>query len=214
MAKQLINISRYKKYMTPKNMLIGGVALIAAWFIYTKYLKKDISTDLENQGLSQKSGPSDKIFINIEPEGKAVPSNAYMILKGYFADKNNQAMTVPQGYYYIFRDTGLASGYQFVYAGTLGQNVSNFRINVPTTFFQDGSYEVVVSDEPIPDHILGTGEFANPAYQGGTTWKDSSNVIKNHILGYSPAPQFPSPDRVISGDITPQPALSQDLTFI
>lgn len=210
----MINLSRYKKYLTPRNMLIGGVLLVAAYFFYSKYMKKDISNDLEGAGLSQKSGPSDKIFINIEPEGKPVQSNAYMILKGYFADKENQAMTVPQGYYYIFRDTGLASGYQFVYAGTLGQNVSNFRINVPTTFFQDGSYEVVVSDEPIPDHILGTGAFANPAYQGETTWKDSSNVIKNHLLGFNSAPQFPSPNRVISGDITPQPTLSNDLTFI
>ncbi len=206
--------NQMKKYATDRNVMIGGglvVALIGAWFIFGNK-GGGSGNDGKIQIPPQGGGIASGVIINIKPEG-AVPSNSYMMMNGYFFGPDNQKMTVPEGYYYIFRDTGLASGYQFVYAGSLGKGLSEFNINVPTTFFQDGSYEVVVSDEPIPDNILGTGKFANPIYQGETTYKDASNVVKNALTGYEPGPMFPSPNRVISGEIPPQ-QFSQDLTFI
>lgn len=202
-----------RKYATNKNLMIAGgiVAIGLGLWLVTKNSRPDAGND-GNIKIPSKGGYSDFIVINIKPESP-VPSNSYMMLSGYFADKQNGKVVVPEGYYYIFRDTGLATGYQFVYAGSLGKNVSEFNINVPTTFFQDGSYEVVVSDEPIPDQTLGTGEFANPIYQGGTTYKDSGNVVKNAITGFEPAPMFPSPNRVVPGEI-PVQKFSQDLAFV
>ncbi len=204
-----------RKYATNKNLMIaGGVIVIGAalWFMFGKKLAASTGNDGKIQIPPTGKGTASGVIVNIKPEG-AVPSNSYMMVNGYFFGPDNQVMTVPEGYYYVFRDTGLTTGYQFVYAGSLGKNVSDFNINVPTTFFQDGSYEIVVSDEPIPDNILGTGKFANPVYQGGTTFKDASNVVKNALTGYEPGPAFPSPNRVISGEIPPQ-QFSQDVTFV
>ena len=214
-----------RKLMTPTNMLIGGVGIVVVYMLMMRKNKKgggggrDIDDHVSSHGLHKGGRYAKDVVIDIDPESP-VPSNSYMMLKGYFVGANNEATTVPVGYYYIFRDTGLATGYQYVFGGTLGQNVSTFNINVPTTFFQDGSYEVVVSDEPIPDATLGTGDYANPSYQDETSFKDSSNVIKNAITGFDPAPMFPSPNRVMSaggGGVLPQtpPRLNrQDLASI
>jgi hypothetical protein len=189
-----------KKLMTPTNMMIGAGLLVVGFIVYNKYAVHKIDDHVERRhGLSnQEGGFSKAVVIDIDPESP-VPSNSYMMLKGYFVGQNNEATTVPTGYYYIFRDTGLATGYQYVVGGTLGQNVSTFNINVPTTYMQDG-----VSDTPIPDQTLGTGPYANPNYQDETAFKDSGNVVKNHLTGFDPAPMFPSPNRVISGEVLPQ----------
>src|SRR3982750_183944 len=132
-----------KKLMTPRNMMIGAGFLVVGFIVYNKYAVHRIDDHVErNFGLSNEGGYSKAVVIDIDPESP-VPSNSYMMLKGYFVGQNNEATTVPVGYYYIFRDTGLATGYQYVVGGTLGQNVSTFNINVPTTYMQDGSYEVV-----------------------------------------------------------------------
>lgn len=193
--------------LNQKNLVIGGILLLGGIVIYKQFFApKPIP-------LPQPSTVhSDKIILNTSPED-LVQSNAFMTLDGAFLDKTGKAITVPVGYYYIFRDTGLSTGYQYVYGGTLGKNVSTFHVNVPTTFFQDGSYEVVVSDEPLPDATLGIGQYANPPYQGDTTFKDSANVIKNAIPGFQPAPMIPSTNRVFPGDMPPQ-QLANDLSSL
>lgn len=196
--------------LTEKNILIYGGLFIVGLLVYKKFFatQKPIVPALPTPNLTH----ADKIVLNINP-ADIVLTNSTMLLEGAFLDSAGNTITVPKGYYYIFRDTGLSTGYQYVYGGSLGDNVSTFRTNVPTTFFQEGSYEVVVSDEPIPDSTLGAGAFANPPYQGDTTFKDSSNVIKNAIQGFAPAPMFPSTNRVFPGDMPPQ-MLANDLASL
>lgn len=180
--------------LTPRNILVYGGGALLLLILYQKFIKKGGGGGFGGGGKMPLPQPSlvhsDKIILNISP-ADIVESNNFMILEGAFLDSGNKVITVPQGYYYIFRDTGLSTGYQFVYAGTLGSNVNNFRVTVPTTFFQDGSYEVVVSDEPLPDTMLHSGASANPPYEGETSFKDSGNVIKNQLLGFNPNPPFP-----------------------
>lgn len=172
---------------TPRSILVYGGLAFGLYILYTKFIanKPTILPQLPQPNLVH----SKNIILNISPSD-IVESNNFMVIDGAFLDANNKAVTVPTGYYYIFRDTGLSTGYQFVYAGTLGNNVSTFHANIPTTFFQDGSYEIVVSDEPLPDNILQSGKFANPPYEGETSFKDNSNVIKNAINGFNPVPPF------------------------
>src|SRR3982751_4254831 len=195
--------------ISERNMLIVGGLAILGLILYNKYIDKPvIPVPLPKPVFTH----ADKIVLNINP-ADIVQSNSFMLLEGAFLDKAGNTITVPKGYYYIFRDTGLSTGYQYVYGGTLGENISQFRTNVPTTFFQDGSYEVVVADEPIPDATLGVGAFANPPYEGDTTFKDSANIIKNHLQGFAPAPIFPSTNRVFAGDMPPQ-QLANDLASL
>lgn len=195
----------------PHSLLVYAGIAIVGYIVITKITeKKPIHEKLPIQPSLMHS---DKIELNISPS-ELVQSGSFMILDGAFLDNNNAVVTVPQGYYYIFRDTGLSTGYQFVYAGTLGKNVSNFHTTVPTTFFQDGSYEVVVSDEPLPDNILHSGSFANPPYEGETSFKDTSNVIKNAIPGFNPNPPFPiASNPGMIGNVPPTPNVGQDLAF-
>lgn len=201
----------YKKYLTRNNLVIGGVALVIGLYVYNNIFAGKKKAD--NVVVPTVTGASSSITVNTEPNDLIRP-NSTMIVEGSFLDKNGNVTTVPRGYYYIFRDTGLSTGYQYVYGNTLGTNVSNYRVTVPTTYFQDGSYEVVVSDEPLPDSALGTGKFANPPYNGGTTFKDTTNVIKNGMPGFRPSPMFPDTNRVNPQDMTAiNRQLPQDLSF-
>lgn len=195
----------YRKYITRENLIVGGVAIALGFYIYH-------NINMGKQDVVSGGGHVSKIFLNTEPN-ELVNANSFIILEGSFLDDNGKPVKVPVGYYYIFRQTGLNTGYQFVASGVLGNNISDYKVSVPTAYYQDGSYVAVVSDNALPPSVLGTGAFANPPYEGQTSFKDSGNVIKNAIPGFQPAPVFPQNNIVNPNDIPFPNQFATDMSF-
>jgi hypothetical protein len=130
------------KFRMPKIAAIGVVAAIIGGVLL---LGKD---QLFGGGINTSPADNDKTTFTAVP-GQVRP-NDFITLEGQFNDVNGKPTTVKEGFYRIFLidKSGKASATP-VTSGTLGSNLSNFAVNVPTTAFQDKSfYDVEISDNP------------------------------------------------------------------
>jgi hypothetical protein len=107
-------------------LLIGAVGLLA------------VSGIIPIPGM----GSASTATINVYPAN--VKTGDLVTFEGDFRGANGQVVTLPTGYIAVFEDTG-----NKVYDSTLGNFVNHFKIQVNTSNYRDGSYTVVVSDQPI-----------------------------------------------------------------
>lgn len=130
------------------NIVLGGAALLLLVGGYY-FVSKQGGLNIFGGGApSANTSPPASIYIRVVPD--KVRPNDYITLAGVFLDENKEATTVPAGYYRVLEDDNTGKGTQNVKAsGTLGNNISQFVIQISTNEYNDGkSYTVEVSDEP------------------------------------------------------------------
>jgi hypothetical protein len=87
-------------------------------------------------------GQAASATVNVYPAN--VKTGDLVTFEGDFRGVSGGVVTLPTAYIAIFEDTG-----NKVYDSTLGMFVSHYKIQIPTSNYRDGSYTVVVSDQPI-----------------------------------------------------------------
>lgn len=107
-------------------LLVGGVVALAVTGI------------LPLPGLGQAASAT----VNVYPAN--VKTGDLVTFEGDFRGATGSNVTLPNAYIAVFEDTG-----NKVYDSSLGMFVSHFKVQIPTANYRDGSYTVVVSDQPI-----------------------------------------------------------------
>jgi len=125
---------------------IGAAAL--GYFAYKKFVK---------------GGAQPGQMVQVAPDVQfalspsTITPNVPCQLLGQFQDEKGIAVTVPQGYYYVFILDSL-NNRRLVSQGSLGLNVSKFSVTINTTNWQQGKYNVVVTDIPLsPAELQASG---------------------------------------------------------
>lgn len=156
MAEGLQIISKFTKGQTnvpyvgkiPNFVLAGGALLLVGLGVYT-FMNKEGGLNIQGAsgpGGTTNTAPPDSIYVRVVPD-KVRPAD-YTTLAGVFLDAQKKATKVPTGYYRVLEDDNTAKGTQNIKAsGILGNDVSQFVIQISTNEYRDGkSYTVEVSD--------------------------------------------------------------------
>jgi hypothetical protein len=80
-----------------------------------------------------------------------VRPNSTITITGEFQNTTGQPIAVAEGYYAVFEDIQeLGKGLRNkIDSGSLGRNISVYNRVIPTTNWRDGSYSIIVADQPI-----------------------------------------------------------------
>lgn len=92
------------------------------------------------------------VQFDVQPD--QVRPNSFTTLVGRFVDEQNRTVAVKEGWYYVFEDIGI-NARELKLSGSLGQNVSTFKQNLPTTAFRSGTYSVRIIDRPLTPAEIG-----------------------------------------------------------
>ncbi len=166
----MVNIAKLqKKYLTPKNLMIGGGLALGAYLLYTNFIAGPGGASagpVGAEGLGQDMGdPNVQAFYEVRPS--QVKPNSVLTITGSFINKDGTQEEVPNSYYYIYEDAGIL-GPELKTMGFLGANLTNFEARVPTTNYRGGQYRVVITDYIIDDKRLGYNN-AGPGGGGAQT---------------------------------------------
>ena len=170
LTKGTMKVPGVKKKL-PTYMVVGGIALLAvAGYMYTSGglggaggVDKDVDAPLVDV--------ADTVDFEVIPD--EVRPNSYVTAVGLFKMNDGKAVSVPEGYYYVFEDIGV-NGRELRARGSLGRNVSRFSQNIPTPNFRQGRYTILITDTPLSEQEigpinLGTGPYGAGVEQGSPT---------------------------------------------
>lgn len=148
-VKKVASGSTNIPYIGPiPNLVLGGGALLLAGLGFFIFTNKGGVMGGSTGGNITNTAPPQEIYVRVVPD--KVRPNDYTTLAGVFLDANKKATKVPTGYYRVVEDDNTAKGTQNIKAsGILGNDVSQFVIQISTAQYNDGkSYQVEVSDNP------------------------------------------------------------------
>ena len=131
--------------------------------------------------------PAANITLSAYPP--VVRPDSTVVITGEFLGPGNTPITVAQGFYAIYEElqdisTGLR---RQVDAGSLGTNLSVYNKTIPTNNWRDGTYTIIVSDQPIMQDpgdataLFNTGATGQAGYnsppvpQTATGYNDNGN---------------------------------------
>ena len=144
----------------PNTILVAGIATVAAggvWYGHSKGLIKNSLLDkllgpagaaVPPAGTPVVTQPASSITLSAYPP--VVRPNSNITITGQFMGPMGP-VTVAGGYYAVFEDlqNGLGGPRRIVAQGMIGQNLTMYSATIPTTNFLDGTYTIVVSDQPV-----------------------------------------------------------------
>lgn len=148
---------------------IPVVGSAAIWYGHSKgYIKNQfLDSILGPAGVpaGQAGGPivtQPAANITLSAYPPVVRPDSTIVITGEFLGPGNTPITVATGFYAVYQDlqdiqTGLRKQ---VAGGSLGANLTTYNVTIPTTNWLDGTYSIVVSDQPIVgDPGSGTSTF-------------------------------------------------------
>jgi len=168
-------------------LLAAGIPLAIAAVIALLYFtqpkfRNAIRSALKLGGAVVDTAPS--VTFTLSPE-EVRPNTAFTI-QGQFQDNNGQPVAVKQGYYYVFQVDSQGKKQALVTQGSLGANIAQFNVLVPTTKWQDqAKFAVDVSDQPLSAQQLSAmiqpSGAAALETQGGYNPLTGSNVLVQSV---------------------------------
>ena len=162
MSLEVPTISTQGKGKGRRNLMIGiplaiVVIVVILYFASPKFKKWFQKTLHIKAGVpSVAQAPNVTFDIQGLNEKGEIRPNSPLKLVGQFTDESGSPVAVAQGLYYVYR-TDANTGNKVVHSqGILGQNVSDFNVQVTTTNWPDGKYAIDVSDYPLETVEQGT----------------------------------------------------------
>ena len=170
----LPNVKKFLK-PTPTNLLIGSGIAITGYILYQYMTNGSLKLLPEDDKVAgPPPSPATRVYFSVYPT--VARPDGMVTITGYFADFNNNRITVPEAYYYVINPNAFY-GRQVVMTGSLGTNVAEFTKLIKLPQVGNGSYTVLVSDHALNDTELGAQNFSQGAGGIGSRGRTASDPI-------------------------------------